>query len=192
MDYLIKALTPELGDAFVEYIGEVDFDYAPHWATCYCRYYYSDSPQKEWMETPGDKNREEALQKIKDGSMRGYLAFDGDKCVGWCSANDARSFVRLEKDIEHLTKDKKVGCVICFIIHPEYRGKGIARQLLRQAVKDFKSQGFQAVLALPFELKETPQKQYRGTLNMYREQGFQEIEKHDSISVMWLELSETS
>ncbi len=189
MDYMIRVLTPELADTFAEYLAKLDFSYASHWATCYCRYYYSDCSQKDWMERPGDKNREEAIQRIKEGSMRGYLAFDGDKCIGWCSANDARSFVRLEKDIEHLIKDKKVGCVICFVIHPEYRGRGIARLLLHQAVKDFRTQGYQAVLALPFELKEASQKQYRGTLNMYREQGFQEIEKHDSTSVMWLEIN---
>lgn len=188
MDYMIKALTPELADTFAEYLAKLDFGYAPHWASCYCRYYYSDCSQPEWMERSGDANRAEAIQKIKEGRMRGYLAFDGAKCIGWCSANDVRSFVRLEKDIEHLTKDKKVGCVICFVIHPEYRGRGIARQLLDQAVRDFRTQGFQAVLALPFELKEAAQKQYRGTLNMYRERGFKELEKHDSTSVMWLEI----
>jgi GNAT superfamily N-acetyltransferase len=188
MDYMIKALTPNLADTFAEYFAGVDFGYAPHWATCYCRYYYSDCSQEEWMRRSGDKNREEAIERIKEGSMRGYLAFDGDKCIGWCSANDARSFIRLEKDIEHLVKDKKVGCVNCFVILPEYRGRGVARLLLRQAVKDFRAQGFHAVLALPFELKEAPQKQYRGTLNMYREQGFQEIEKYDNVSVMWLDI----
>lgn len=188
MDYIIKALTPELADTFAEYLTNLDFGHAPHWATCYCRFYYSDCSQNEWMERPGEKNLKEAIQKIKEGSMRGYLAFEGTKCIGWCSANNVSSFVRLENDIGHLVKDKKVGCVICFVIHPEYRGRGIARLLLQQTVEDFKTQGFDAVLALPFELKETPQKQYRGTLNMYKEQGFREIEKHDSISVMWLDI----
>ncbi len=187
MDYEIKALTPELADTFAEYLAKVDFSYAPHWATCYCRYYYSDCSQEEWMEQSGDKNRAEAIQKIKEGSMRGYLAFDGDRCIGWCSANDARRFVRLGKYIERQIKGKKVGCVICFVIHNEYRGKGVARLLLRQAVQDFATQRFDAVLALPIESKAEPQKQYRGTLNMYQEQGFQEIEKHDNLSVMWLE-----
>ncbi len=188
MDYEIKALTLELADTFADYLAQVDFASTPHWATCYCRFYYSDCSQKEWMARSGDENRAEAMQCIKEGCQRGYLAFDGERCIGWCSANDARSFTRLQEDIEHQIKGKKVGCVICFVIHNEYRGKGVARQLLRQAVQDFAAQGFDAVLALPIESQTAPQKQYRGTLHMYQEQGFQEIEKHDNLHVMWLEL----
>ncbi|SHJ58947.1 hypothetical protein SAMN02745975_02413 [Geosporobacter subterraneus DSM 17957] len=50
--------------------------------------------------------------------MKGYLAFHGDKSIGWCNANDGQRFIRLEKDIAHMVKDQKGGCVICFVIHP--------------------------------------------------------------------------
>lgn len=189
MDFIIKALTPELADTFTEYLAGLDFGHAPHWASCYCRYYYLDCPQNEWMTRSGAQNRDEAVQKIKEGAMRGYLAFDGDTCIGWCNANDARAFVRLEADICHLIKDKRVGCVICYVIHPDYRGKGVARLLLRQAVQDFSADKYDAVIAMPFEAGDSLQKRYRGTFNMYREQGFQEIEKQDGVSVMLLDIS---
>jgi len=60
--------------------------------------------------------------------------------------------------------------------------------LLKQAIADFKSQGFEAVIALPIENKNEPEKLYRGTLNMYKENGFKEVEKDGNMSIMWLEL----
>ena len=65
---------------------------------------------------------------------------------------------------------------------------GFTIQILKQAVEDFRLQGFDAVLAIPADIKDKPEKLYRGTLNMYRELGFKEIETHDNVSVMWLEL----
>ena len=72
------------------------------------------------------------------------------------------------------------------MIHQEYRNQGVERLLLKQAVEDFKSQGYEAVLALPVESSDEPEKLYRGTVNMYKELGFKKIERHDTVSVMWL------
>ncbi|MCK9524816.1 MAG: GNAT family N-acetyltransferase [Limnochordia bacterium] len=120
--------------------------------------------------------------------MCGYLAFDQDKCIGWCNANNARQFIRLKDHLEPLIEGKKIGCVICFIVHPEYRRRGVARQLLAQAITDFKNQGYDGVLGLPVEIKDNPEKMYRGTAKMYDEQGFRLLEQHDNVSVMFLEL----
>ncbi|MBC7959901.1 MAG: GNAT family N-acetyltransferase [Vallitaleaceae bacterium] len=184
----IKALTPELTVTFSDYLGNLDFGHAPHWATCFCRFYQNDGSFEEWQGRTGPDNRAEAEREIATGNMKGYMAFDGDKCIGWCNANDAKAYCRLQEHIGPVIKDQKVGCVICFVIHPEYRKQGIARLLLKQAIEDFKTEGFSAVLALPVQSVETPEKMYRGSLNMYTEQGFKEIEKHDEVHVMWLKL----
>ncbi len=188
MDYSIKPLTPELASTFAEYLERLDFGHAPHWATCYCMFYHLACSHEEWQNRKGPENRAEAIERIGSGTMKGYLAFDGDKCIGWCNANDAVSYVRLEKELEPVIKDKRVGSTICYVIHQEYRGKGIARQLLNTAIEDFKRDGYDAMLALPVDVREEPQKHYRGTVNMYKEQGFREIQRHGDVCVMWLEL----
>lgn len=188
MEYKVRALTPQLAECFADYLEGLDFSYAPHWATCYCRYYHLNCSREEWMGRTGQENRKESLEQIKSGNMKGYLAFENDKCIGWCNANDIHSYLRLENSFDSIIKDQKVGCVICFVIHPEYRGKGVARTLLKNAVEGFKAQGYDAVLALPVENMEEPEKLYRGTHNMYRENGFTEIEKRDGFSVMLLKL----
>lgn len=188
MEYVIKPLSPGLTTIFTEYLENLDFGHAPHWSTCFCRFYHTNCSGEQWQNRTGAENRREAIEEIQAGNMRGYLAFDGDKCIGWCNANNVRQFIRLENDISHIIRNQKVGCIICFVIHPEYRKQGVARLLLKQAVKDFRAQDFDAVLAIPVDIKGEPEKLYRGTLNMYKELGFEEIEKHNNLSVMWLTL----
>ncbi|HCX61074.1 GNAT family N-acetyltransferase [Sedimentibacter sp.] len=186
MGYEIKALCPELAETFTDYMENLDFGHEPEWATCFCRFYHTDCSQEKWKNRTGDENRFEVIKEIKSGNMKGYLAFDGTKCIGWCNANNVQQFIRLEDDLKHIVKGQKVGCVICFVIHPEYRNQGVARQLLRKAVDDFRIQKFDAVLAIPTERKGSRERLYRGTLNMYKELAFEEIEKDDNASIMLL------
>lgn len=188
MNYTVKPLSPQLAGTFTEYLGGLDFGHAPHWADCFCAFYYSDCSQEVWMNRTGEENRAIAVENINNGTMKGYLAFDGDKCIGWCGANDIHRFIRIDGDLSHITGDRKVGCVICFVIHPEYRGQGVARLLLKKAVEGFREQGFDAVISLPFKSTDDARKQYRGTFNMYRELGFTELDGNGNQTVMWLEL----
>jgi len=188
MGYQVRALTPELAVTFADYLSNIDFGHAPHWATCFCTYYQLNCSHQEWQNRSGDQNRREAMEQIKSGRMKGYLAFDGDKCIGWCNANDASRYIRLEKEMKPLIQDKKVGCGICYVIHPDYRRQGIARLLLKTAIEGFRAEGYTSMLALPVDAKEETVKLYRGTLNMYMELGFQELERHGDTCVMWLNL----
>ena len=188
MNYEVKPLRSELAETFVKYLSNLDFAYAPHWATCFCRYYYLDCSMEEWQKRSGDINRDEALQEIESGRMKGYLAFDGDECIGWCNAANVNDLFRLKNDLDPYCKNKEVGCTVCFVIHPKYRGKGVARLLLKKAIAGFKEKGYEAMIAIPFENKQAPQKRYRGTKNMYEEFGFKEVDRGDTASVMWLDL----
>lgn len=191
MAYEVKQLSSELSTTFVEYLSNIDFEYEPHWATCFCRYYYLDCSTEEWKNRSGETNSNEALMEIQNGRMHGYLAFDGDKCIGWCNASDANHLSRIKNDLYSYCKDKKVGCTICFVIHPEYRGQGVARLILKKVISDFKDKGYEAMIALPFENRQAPQKQYRGTKNMYEQFGYKEIDHENTVSVMWLNLKDS-
>ena len=143
---------------------------------------------EEWMARSLEVNRAEALREIEAGRMRGYLAFDGETCVGWCNANDISQYLRLHEDAQKYCAGKRVACTICFVIHPAYRGKGIARQLLARAVSDYRAAGYDAMIALPVEAEGAGQRRYRGTLHMFQEAGYRELEVIDHLHVMWLDL----
>ena len=140
------------------------------------------------MGRTGENNAAEAVQMIGEGQMNGYLAFDGDTCIGWCLADDAARFIRLKSEMDPVIAGKRVGSILCYVIRLEYRGQGVARQLLKRAVEDFKAKGYDAVLTLPVDIKDDLHKRYRGTLHMYEEMGFERIQQHDLLSVMWLNL----
>ena len=188
MEYTVKPLTKELGQAFANYLSGLDFSYAPHWAGCFCRYYYLDGSMDEWRNRSAEQNREEAILEIENGNMNGYLAYEGERCIGWCCASSLDSLKRLKQELGSCLKEGNAGGVACFVIHPEYRGRGVARLLLKTAVEGFRAQGCSAVYAAPFALPSEPIKQYRGTHTMYEELGFEEIKRRDSISVMRLDL----
>lgn len=188
MSYTVKAVTEDNKEIFAEFLGNLDFSHAPHWATCFCRFYFTDCSQEEWMKRTGEDNRMEALQEIKAGHMKGYLAFDNDKCIGWCNADNADKFIRIKEYINPLIKDEKAGCVTCYVIHPDYRRQGVARLLLKQAITDFKLQKFNSVIAMPVNSVQSSELSYRGSMNMYAENGFTVIDKQDSVRVMKLDL----
>ncbi len=187
MQYTVKPLSPELAQTFLAYFDQLDFCHAPDWAACYCRFYHTDCSGEEWEARTGEQNRAEAVESIKSGDMKGYLAFDGERCIGWCNANDIRAFVRLFADVEPYVQGKKTGCTVCYVIDPAYRSKGVARSLLKAAVEGFKRDGFEAALALPVE-SQPGINRYRGTFNMYRELGFAEIGRDGDAVVMRLDL----
>ncbi len=192
MQLTIQPLSPALGQTYCDYLSGLDFTATPHWDSCFCRFYHQTCSQQEWMARTLEENRAEALREIEAGNMRGYLAFDVETCVGWCNASDLEKLPRLHDDTAELRRGKRIGCTICFVIHPDYRGKGIARQLLARAVSDFRAEGYDAVLALPVEAEHAPQRRYRGTLRMFQEAGFTEIKSEGPLHVMWLDFAGSS
>ena len=188
MQLSIQPLSPALAQTYCDYLTHLDFASTPHWASCFCRFYHTDCSREKWMARSLEENHAEALRENEAGNMRGYLAFDGDACVGWCNTNDITAFLRLRDEAEALCCGKRVACTICFVIHPDYRGAGLARQLLARAISDYRSAGYDAMLALPVEADGAGQRRYRGTLRMFQEAGYRELEAHDGLHVMWLDL----
>ena len=188
MQLTIQPLTPPLAQSFCDYLTGLDFSATPHWASCFCRFYHTSCSQQEWMARTAEENRAEALREIEAGNMRGYLAFAGETCVGWCNANDILQYPRLSEDTAARCLGKRVGCTICFVIHPDHRGEGVARQLLSRAIEDFRAAGYDAMIALPIESETARQRRYRGTLHMFQEAGYTEVETIEQLHVMWLDL----
>ncbi|MEN6635296.1 MAG: GNAT family N-acetyltransferase [Clostridiaceae bacterium] len=190
MQISIQPLSPALAQTYCDFLTHLDFANTPHWASCFCRFYHTECSMEEWMARSLEVNRAEALREIEAGRMRGYLAFDGETCVGWCNANDISQYLRLHEDAQKYCAGKRVACTICFVIHPAYRGKGIARQLLARAVSDYRAAGYDAMIALPIEAEGAGQRRYRGTLHMFQEAGYRELAVIDHLHVMWCNLQE--
>lgn len=193
MDITVNKVQPGMGKVFGDYFAGLEFAHEPHFATCFCRFYHLNTDLDDWKSRSGEQNRNESEEAIEAGEMTGYMAFDGDKAVGWLNANDSGAYPRLQEWIGSTVEGKKVGVVICYVIHPDYRRQGVAGQLLEAAIEGFREDGYQAVLALPVEMKEVSEKDYRGPLSMYEKKGFKTLSTHGDpanalVHAKWLDL----
>ena len=183
---MIRQLEPDDALLYVDFIAGPHFGHAPDWSGCYCRFYQAEVSHQAWLARTSEDNRKEAIAEIEAGRMKGYLVFDGELCVGWCNANDTTAFYRVREEFLPYTAEGNFGATMCFVIHADYRGQGLARRMLKQIVNDYKTMGYAGMLALPFESKENPEKRYRGTKKMYEELGYQQVAEDDGVFIMKL------
>lgn len=188
MNVDIRALSPANKLDFARLLEGVDFDHAPEWKSCFCRYYHTSCPFPEWIKRSAQTNREESLAEIDAGRMKGYLAYDGSRCVGWLNANRFDAFPRLISVKADLPEGQNIGITLCFVVDPSYRGQGIAGRLLNAAVQGFTEEGYDAVVALPFA-DATEERMYRGRLSMYLSRGFVPLQEKAGVTLVYKSLS---
>ena len=184
----IRPLTTQDAHRFTEYLATMDFQHAPNWAGCFCRFYHTECSMDEWIAKDPAQNRREAESAISNGSMRGVLAFEDDRIIGWLNANHVDAYPRLKGFVENFVESPLTGASVCFVIHPDYRNQGVATQLLREALNGFKAEGLTQVLGFPFEDPQHPQKAYHGSLSMYLKAGFTLVESRGNQHVVRCQL----
>ncbi len=178
----IKKLTPQLKDDFLYLFDKLAFVDNPDWAGCYCQFYRC--PEEEWGGRTAQINRVCSAQMIQKGDMNGFLAYVDGKPVAWCYADDRSKFTRLDGFYGECENSLKIGAVVCFVVAPEYRRKGIAKRLLEYAAEDFKKRGYDALDAYPRLDGKTEAENYHGPVQMYLRQGFVKEKEIGSFAVV--------
>jgi len=149
INLIIKKLTPELIPDYLDLFDIRAFtDRAG--AFCYCTWFHCDCSIDEHYKAGREAMRNDAINYINSGLLKGYLAYDGNIAVGWCNTDRKENYLRLAKG-PFLCADnmRKAKSVVCFEIAPEYRGKGIAVALLQRICNDAKAQGYTFVEGYP-------------------------------------------
>ncbi|MFA5235883.1 MAG: GNAT family N-acetyltransferase [Bacilli bacterium] len=184
----IKRLTLDMFPDYVKLHESVSFEHAPQWQGCYCLYYHSKLSYPEWVTMTKDDKKGLLKKTFEDGLLTGFLAYDGARPVGWLNVNDMGAYVRLAPLLEPYKESGKVALSICFLIEKDYRGQGLARRLLDEAIDYYRHQGYESMLSLPTPGEAVGPQRYRGTYNMYIERGYREISPGDQTLVMRLSL----
>lgn len=184
----IRPLDPELCEDWLWYFDKIAFQDHEDWAFCYCLEGHLDRrTQEEW--TDPKERREKAIELIQKGVMQGYLAYLGNTVIGWCNVNDRKNYPYLTemfREIGYQTEeaaDAKVKVIFCFLIAPEYRGKGVAQRLLDRVCEDAAHDGYAYIEVYPFA-DENFEFQYHGTSKMYERNGFTEAANLEYVKVM--------
>ena len=172
-ELLIKPLSPALLQDFLTFFDHFAFTDNPDWASCYCQFYLENHAEIDWEKRSAGENRKLAEERICARSMHGYLAFLDDQPIGWVNAALKSMFPSLlsEPELDYSEKDQ-VGSIVCFTIAPDYRGRGVARALLRAALAGFQNAGLSIAEAYPRRAASTQAANYHGPLSLFEQDGF--------------------
>ncbi len=162
-------------DFFAFFDGDA-FSDNPKWSFCYCQCFYEDHEKLNWKEQTATRNRQTACTRLKAQTMQGYLAYIDGQPVGWCGAAP-RHLLRALDD-EPTPNADQVGAIVCFLVAPSHRGKGIAKALLDSACSGLAAQGLSIAEANPRPDAKTDAENHVGPLNLYLSAGF-EIDRED-------------
>lgn len=182
MDLVIRELSPELLDDYLAFFDQDAFADNPGWAHCYCAFFHSLYPDDESSWSPGGRARNRAFKAelIRSGKAPGLLAYMGNRVVGWCNAGPRAGYQNLRHRAEAVEDPTEViGSILCFVIAPAYRGRGVATALLASACEKFERQGLTIAEGYP-TLRFPPlpddfpmsARNYHGPLSMYLQAGF--------------------
>ncbi|AHF08430.1 GNAT family N-acetyltransferase [Desulfitobacterium metallireducens] len=171
MELTIYPISKELTDDFLYFFDKVAFTDNKEWAGCYCRFYHLNDD--ELKRQTGKSNRLSAIKSIQQDKMKGYLAYLDGEPVGWCNVNDKNNYSRLLLNKELWDgAEEKICSIVCFVISPEYRRKGVASQILNVICNDYSNKGYKYIEAYPKKGELTSAQHYNGPLSMYIKAGF--------------------
>ncbi len=168
-------IKPETAADFLEFFDNCAFSEDDEWAGCYCLEGHCDR-HFEISFTNRKRRRKIAEGLVEKGKLRGYLLRENGKNVGWVKLGDKCDFEAF-KDWPHGDFPEKRGetmVLYCIDLIPEYRGRGVAKQVLGFALKTAKEKGYAFLEAYP-DTDLSARRNYRGHMGMYEEAGFETV-----------------
>jgi len=190
---VITPLRPEQSGDFLRFFDHergVAFADNPQWAKCYCHYYQVPKSIR-WASLSAPQNRTAMQARIEVGEMEGFLAYDGGEVVGWVNAQPRHKlphcFARLGISPTPLAcAPFEAAAIVCFVIAPKQRRRGIARTLLRGAIDSLAARGFKLVDAFPFKSRDSERAadHYHGPLPIFLDAGFSVLSDHKDLTVV--------
>ncbi|WP_194792919.1 GNAT family N-acetyltransferase [Caenimonas koreensis] len=179
----VQALSPQLLPDFLRFFDGTAFSDNPKWSSCYCQCFYEDHSQIKWAERTAPQNRALACERVQANLMQGYLAYSNGTPVGWCNAAPRKLLHAL--DSEPVPDGEHVGTILCFLVEPSFRGRGVARQLLEAACAGLCGQGLRVVEANPRKSSTSAAENHFGPLTMYQAAGFT-VHREDTDGSVWV------
>ncbi|MBR5287695.1 MAG: GNAT family N-acetyltransferase [Clostridia bacterium] len=180
MEISIRKLSPDLAQDYVRFFDETPHDQNVPEHKCYCVCWISANSDDYDCST-AEKRRIAAVKLISKGHLQGYLAYEGNRIVGWCNANAKSNCTRCVSwryFMQEIPVDSTMTkAVFCFVIAPDMQRKGIATKLLERVITDAKADGFTHIEAYPNKQFVSAAADFMGPASMYKNLGFTQISK---------------
>ena len=187
---VIQPLTSELNADYLDFFDHRAFtDDNPN-GPCYCPSPNQEEGQIKNMvgefKSLGVKEtlRRYAEEMLEQNLIHGYLAYDGDKSIGWCNAADIESYAGFVPAFARKITCGKTMSIVCFEIAPQYRGMGIASAFIDRVCADAKSKGYVAVEGYAILSDQRNDYDFHGPYRLYQKAGFIEVAREKGQAVM--------
>ncbi len=182
MQISIRHLKPELLEDFLRFFDKEAFSDFPDWSGCYCGFYETPAEETSWDAGPdaAATHRKEKADRIRAGKSTGLLAYVDGRVVGWCNAQTRANFPNMRRySVVIDDPTEPVGSIMCFLVAPGFRSKGVCTSLLNSACDVFRSEGLVVAEGYPTTAARNPNSEtpwaeanYKGPLGVYLKNGF--------------------
>ena len=153
---------------------------------CWCQSWRMSSSEfgrhtsVEFSEKDVNARRKESLRRqIESSSPPGVLAYLDGQMVGWCGIGPRHELERLVRSRTiPAIDDLPVWSIVCFLVRPGFRRRGVARALLRGAIECARSYGVPALEAYPIDpagKRVDVNFAYVGLLPLFESEGFHRV-----------------
>lgn len=181
MKIKIRKLTAADAEEYVRFFDATPHDDCNPENTCYCVSWCSADHRAMAVYPSREERRKMAVEYVKSGKIQGYLAYADGRIVGWCNANTRAEclncggwlFSMPQVSKLQFNPDEKVKSIYCFLVAPDMKRKGVAKQLLQYACWDAVDSGFDYLEAYPQKEATDERMFFMGFPRMYKEMGFQ-------------------
>jgi len=193
-DLRIEPLAPSRREDYLRFFDHergAAFGDNPQWAPCYCHFHHV-SPLIDWHALDGDANRLAMDARIACGEMEGYLAYRRDAVVGWLNAQPRNRLRHCDARIGVAPPPLPVppheaAAIVCFVVAPAERRRGVARALLGGALAHLAARGLRVIDAYPRADDATERyarDHYRGPRALFVDAGFTALAREGDVVVM--------
>jgi GNAT superfamily N-acetyltransferase len=180
----VHAMTPERLEDWLSFFDHEAFAGNPGWASCYCLEPHVPAPPEQ-PERPWRATRATMVQRLRDGSTFGYIAYVDGRPAGWVNASKRSEYGLYQLVDPGGPEPASVIGVSCFVIAPPFRRHGVASALLDRVIAKAAERGAAWVEGYPHnKAEENDAGHFRGPRSMYEARGFQAVEVQGNYTVM--------
>lgn len=188
-DLVLEPLRPELLADWLAFFDGPAFGDNRDWGGCYCRCFVFGAvpdPVATWERAcASGENRDVMSRLIAEGRVDGLLARRSGGVVGWIHFGPATRFCSMLGTTFAPKPDEDGGrvgeadqaAIACFLVAPSARRTGVARGLLRGALRELGARGFRSVVARAAAPAESAGEQFTGPLALYLSEGFEIVQR---------------
>ena len=189
-DLIIRPVTPDLWSDILELFGDNSA-----LSSCWCTSWLLTA--SGWDAATKDERRERLRSEVDTSREPGLLAYQHGAPIAWCAVGPRRRYARLNSPRSRVFRpidDLETWVVNCFFVRKDQRGTGVARALLDAASHHAAQRGATVLEGYPRDPSMRPLSDpdlFVGSLDMFREAGFEEVSRVNDRPLVRMHIADT-